>query len=121
MLKKKIDTTQCRVLVMGLTFKEDCPDLRNTRVIDIISELREFGVQVDVHDPWAEPQEAAIEYKLELVRTLKPETYDAIIVTVAHHQYREMTVSDLRSLCKKLSVIYDVKSVFPRDQVDGSL
>lgn len=121
LLQKKIDTTQCRVLVMGLTFKEDCPDLRNTRVVDIISELKEFGVEVDVHDPWADVKEAAHEYGLKLISELTPQTYDAIIVTVAHKQFREMSISDLRALCRKRSVIYDVKSVFPRNQVDGSL
>ena len=121
LLQKKIDTTQCRVLVMGLTFKENCPDLRNTRVVDIISELKEFGVEVDVHDPWADGAEAGHEYGIELVRELVPGTYDAVIVTVAHKQYREMGIAELRALCREKSVIYDVKSVFPRSQVDGSL
>lgn len=121
LLQKKIDTTQCKVLIMGLTFKEDCPDLRNTRVVDIIEELREFGVQVDVHDPWADPEEAAREYRLELVSQLSPQTYDAVVLTVAHQQYRKMHIADVRALCKERSVVYDVKSVFPRDQVDGCL
>jgi UDP-N-acetyl-D-galactosamine dehydrogenase len=121
LLKKKIDTTACKILILGLTFKEDCPDLRNTRVIDIIHELQEFGVEVDVHDPWADSDEAAREYNLDLVQNLNPKTYDAIIVTVSHRQYREMSVADLRALCKQRSIIYDVKSIFPRNQVDGSL
>jgi UDP-N-acetyl-D-galactosamine dehydrogenase len=121
LLKKKIDTTACKILILGLTFKEDCPDLRNTRVIDIINELREFGVEVDVHDPWADTEEAAREYNLDLVQTLKQNTYDAVIVTVSHKQYRGMTVADLRALCKERSIIYDVKSLFPRNLVDGSL
>ncbi len=121
LLKKKIDTTACKILILGLTFKEDCPDLRNTRVIDIIHELQEFGVDVDVHDPWADSAEAVREYNIDLVQTLESNTYDAIIVTVSHQQYREMTVADLRALCKERSIIYDVKSLFPRNLVDGSL
>ncbi|WP_136806386.1 Vi polysaccharide biosynthesis UDP-N-acetylglucosamine C-6 dehydrogenase TviB [Desulfosediminicola flagellatus] len=121
LLQKKIDTTICKVLVMGLTFKEDCPDLRNTRVVDIIAELKEFGVEVDVHDPWVDHEEAKAEYKLDLVKTLEPETYDALIVTVAHKQYKAMTVTDLRRLCKQRSVIYDVKSMYPANETDGRL
>lgn len=121
LLQRKIDTTSCKILVMGLTFKEDCPDLRNTRVVDIIGELKEFGVDVDVHDPWVNHEEAKAEYDLELVNSLEPETYDALIITVAHQQYREMTVADLRKLCKPKSVIYDVKNMYPADQTDGRL
>ncbi|MFV0439375.1 MAG: nucleotide sugar dehydrogenase [Desulfopila sp.] len=121
LLQKKVDTTSCRVLVMGLTFKENCPDLRNTRVVDIIDELKEYGVAVDVHDPWADIAEADEEYGIHLLKELKPANYDGIIVTVAHRQYLEMGLIEIRGLCRKRSVIYDVKSIFPRDQVDGSL
>ena len=121
LLQKKIDTTQCRILVMGLTFKENCPDLRNTRVVDIISELKEFGVEVDVHDPWADAAEARHEYGIELETNLTANSYDAIILTVAHNQYFELGISEIRNLCRERSIIYDVKSMFPRDQVDGSL
>lgn len=121
LLQKKIDTTRCRILVMGLTFKENCPDLRNTRVVDIISELEEFGVAVDVHDPWADAAEARHEYGIELMKTLSPDSYDAVILTVAHNQYVEMGIEEIRKLCRERSIIYDVKSIFPRDQVDGSL
>jgi UDP-N-acetyl-D-glucosamine/UDP-N-acetyl-D-galactosamine dehydrogenase len=121
LLQKKIDTTNCRVLVLGLTFKENCPDLRNTRVVDIISELREYGVTVDVHDPWANTTEAHHEYGIDLVQQLDDASYDAIIVTVAHRQFVEMGVERLRALCHSPSVIYDVKSIFPRNLVDGSL
>ncbi|SHO53174.1 Vi polysaccharide biosynthesis UDP-N-acetylglucosamine C-6 dehydrogenase TviB [Desulfopila aestuarii] len=121
LLQKKIDTTSCRILVMGLTFKENCPDLRNTRVVDIISELQEFGVAVDVQDPWADVAEARYEYGIDLVTNLTPDSYDAIILTVAHKQYVEMGIGEIRKLCRERSIIYDVKSIFPRDQVDGSL
>ncbi len=121
MLKKKIDTSRCRVLIMGLTFKEDCPDLRNTRVIDIVEELRDYGIQVDVHDPWADAAEAAHEYGLSLIDELAPQTYDAVVVAVAHRQYRQMSVEQVRELCKPVSVLYDVKGIYPRDLVDGCL
>jgi len=121
LVQKKIDTARCRVLVMGLTFKENCPDLRNTRVVDIVAELKEFGVEVDVHDPWADAGEARQEYGLELITDLQPGRYDAVIVTVAHRQYSETGVDEIRRLCRTPSVIYDVKSLFPKDKVDGSL
>lgn len=121
LLQKKIDTTRCKVLVMGLTFKENCPDLRNTRVVDIIAELEEFGVEVDVHDPWADTAEAQHEYGIAMVPELTAGTYDAVIVTVAHSQYVEMGIDRIRRLCRERSVVYDVKSLFPRESVDGSL
>ena len=121
MVKKKIDTAQCRVLVMGLTFKENCPDLRNTRVVDIVDELEEFGVSVDVYDPWADKVEAESAYGIKLVDTIEKNTYDAMIVAVGHHQFGAKTVSELRGLCKEKSVIFDVKNLYPADQVDGTL
>ncbi|GAB6191711.1 Vi polysaccharide biosynthesis UDP-N-acetylglucosamine C-6 dehydrogenase TviB [Desulfocastanea catecholica] len=121
MVKKGIDTANSRILVMGLTFKEDCPDLRNTRVIDIISEFAEYGITVDVYDPWVQSDEAYREYRIKLVEHLQDDTYSGIVVAVAHRQFAEMTISQLRKLCKDKSVIYDVKSLFPRDQVDGCL
>jgi UDP-N-acetyl-D-glucosamine/UDP-N-acetyl-D-galactosamine dehydrogenase len=121
MVKKGIDTAHGRILVMGLTFKENCPDLRNTKVTDIIDELSEYGIAVDVYDPWVSPDDALREYQIRLVEQLQKDTYSAIIVAVAHQQFAEMTVSQLRELCKDKSIIYDVKSLFPRDQVDGCL
>jgi len=121
MVKKGIDTANSKILVMGLTFKENCPDLRNTRVIDIIAEFSEYGIAVDVYDPWANLQEAKNEYGLTLVEKLQPNTYGAVVVAVGHQQFTEFSVTDLRALCKENSVIYDVKSLFPHDQVDGCL
>ena len=121
LLQKKIDTTSCRVLVMGLTFKENCPDLRNTRVTDIIAELQEYGVEVEVHDPWADAEEARHEYGLKLERELQAGSYSGIIVTVAHQQYEDMGIEEIRKFCKPNAVIYDVKSIFPADMVDGCL
>lgn len=121
MVQKGIDTTHSRVLVMGLTFKENCPDLRNTRVTDIIAEFVEYGIAVDVYDPWADPGEAEKEYGLTLVQELRRNTYGAVVVAVAHRQFADISIADVRSFCKEKSVIYDVKSLYPREQVDGCL
>jgi UDP-N-acetyl-D-galactosamine dehydrogenase len=121
MVKKGIDIANSRILVLGLTFKENCPDLRNTRVIDIIAEFAEYGISVDVYDPWVHSDEAFREYQIRLIEHLQEDTYSGIVIAVAHQQFAEMTVSQLRKLCKNVSVIYDVKSLFPRDQVDGCL
>jgi UDP-N-acetyl-D-galactosamine dehydrogenase len=121
MIRKGIDTANSRILVMGLTFKENCPDLRNTRVIDIISEFKEYGIAVDVYDPWVAPADAGREYGVSLVETLAKDTYSALVIAVAHRQFTELSITELRSLCKEKSVIYDVKGLFPRDQVDGCL
>lgn len=121
MVKKGIDTANSRILVMGLTFKENCPDLRNTKVIDIIAELTEYGITVDVYDPWVNSEEAYHEYQIKLIDELQKNTYGAIVIAVAHHQFAAMQIDQLRSLCKDKAIIYDVKSLFPQDQVDGCL
>ncbi len=121
MIKKGIDTGSSRILVMGLTFKENCPDLRNTRVTDIISEFAEYGITVDVYDPWVDSDEAYREYQIKLINELQKNTYGALVIAVAHHQFAAMKITELRSLCKDKAIIYDVKSLFPRDQVDGCL
>ncbi len=121
MVKKGIDTANSRILVMGLTFKENCPDLRNTKVIDIIAELTEYGITVDVYDPWVNSAEAYHEYQIKLIDELQKNTYGAIVIAVAHHQFAAMQIDQLRSLCKDKAIIYDVKSLFPQDQVDGCL
>ncbi len=121
MVQKGIDTANSRILVMGLTFKENCPDLRNTRVTDIITEFAEYGISVDVYDPWVKTADAFREYRIGLVENLQDNTYSGIVIAVAHQQFAEMSIGQLRKLCKDKSVIYDVKSLFPRDQVDGCL
>ncbi len=121
MVQKGIDTAHSRILVMGLTFKENCPDLRNTRVTDIISEFIDYGIAVDVYDPWVEPLEAKKEYGLTLVQKLCPNTYSAVVIAVAHREFTGFSSANLRSLCKENSVLYDVKGLYPRDQVDGCL
>jgi UDP-N-acetyl-D-galactosamine dehydrogenase len=111
----------CRSLVLGLTFKENCPDLRNTRVVDIISELADYGIVCDVCDPWASPEEAHREYGIDLIREPVPGTYDAVIVAVAHQQFQAMGSAQLRALGKPGAVLYDVKHILPREAVDGRL
>lgn len=118
MIRREIQVRGARVLVMGLTFKENCPDLRNTRVIDIVRELQEYEVAVDVHEPWADPREAFAEYGVALTPALAPGAYDAIIVAVAHAQFQEMGVEAIRALGKPGAVLYDVKAVFPQGEAD---
>lgn len=118
MLKKRIQVEGAKVLVMGLTFKENCPDLRNTRVVDILKELCEYDIQADVYDPWVSSMEAEHEYQITPITVLQPNQYDAIILAVAHQQFREMGIDNLRALGKKSHVIYDVKYVFPAGVTD---
>ena len=108
-----------RVLILGLTFKENCPDLRNTRVVDIVAELSQFGLKVDVHDPWADPAEAKRYYGIDLVPDLTPGQYDAVLLAVAHQQYAGMDTDTIRGLLASPNgVVYDLKNSFPRDAVD---
>ncbi len=118
MLKQRIQVEGSRVLVMGLTFKENCPDLRNTRVIDIVRELADYNARVDVHDPWADPNEARHEYGIELVAEPQPGTYDAIVLAVAHHQYRDMGSAAIRALGRASHVLYDLKYLLPATEAD---
>ncbi|MDF1487352.1 Vi polysaccharide biosynthesis UDP-N-acetylglucosamine C-6 dehydrogenase TviB [Tessaracoccus caeni] len=118
MLRKKVLLSDARVLVLGLTFKENTPDLRNTRVIDVVNELQDYGLTVDVSDPWADPKEARAEYGIELVETPEAGAYDAIVLAVMHEQYAEFSASDLRAFGKPGAVLYDLKSVLPKSDSD---
>ena len=118
MLKRRIQVNGARVLVLGLTFKENCPDLRNTRVVDVVSELREYGIDVDVHDPWADPAEAKHEYGLELVAELEAGAYDGVILAVAHDAYRDMGCTTLRASGNAEHLFFDLKNVFGRAESD---
>ena len=121
MIQKRIHVSESNILVMGLTFKENCPDLRNTRVIDIISELMDYGAKVSVYDPWVDAKEAKMTYNLELIQDLPSGYYDAVILAVAHQQFRDLGLEGIQVLVKSKSVIYDVKSILPADVVDGRL
>jgi UDP-N-acetyl-D-galactosamine dehydrogenase len=118
MLKKRIQVDGARVLVLGLTFKENCPDLRNTRVVDVVAELAEYGINVDIHDPWANAEEARHEYGLEIIDQPQPGQYDGIVLAVAHSSFAEGQASALRRLGKANHVLYDLKHLFDASQSD---
>jgi len=121
MNRKRIHVCQSKILILGLTFKENCPDIRNTRVIDIVKELRGYNVEIDVYDPWADKVETCHEYGIELIDQPRPGHYDAIILAVGHQQFRDMGAAAIRALGKPESVIFDVKYVLPKTDVDESL
>ncbi len=110
-----------RVLVMGLTFKEDCPDLRNTRVVDVIKELQEFGLVVDVFDPWADKDEAQALYGIELLEAPEAGMYDGVVVAVAHKQFREVGAGGVRRYCHDEGALLDLKSIFEKSASDSRL
>ncbi|RRJ84341.1 Vi polysaccharide biosynthesis UDP-N-acetylglucosamine C-6 dehydrogenase TviB [Aestuariirhabdus litorea] len=118
MITRKIDVAKSRVLVLGLTFKENCPDLRNTRVIDIVEELQGWGVAVDIHDPWIDCEEAQREYGVEVMSACPQQRYDAIVLAVGHWQFAQMTRDQLAGLRRDVSVLFDVKSVLPKGWAD---
>ncbi len=121
MNRSHLTVCNSRILVLGLTFKENCPDLRNTRVTDVIDELRSYNVQVDVYDPWVDAAEAEREYGVKPIEQPQPGSYDAIVLAVAHDQFRAMGASGIRAFGKNKSVLYDVKHVLPASEVDGRL
>ena len=118
MTRQRIAVDSARVLVMGLAFKENCPDLRNTRVVDIVRELREYRASVDVHDPWVSADAARREYGLEMVETPEAGAYDAIVLAVAHRQFRALGAQKIRAYGKPLQVLYDLKHVLGRGESD---
>jgi len=121
MAAKRIHIKGARVLVLGITFKENCPDVRNSKVVDVVRELERQGARVDIYDPWADARECRHEYGLKLLQTLKSKHYDAAVLAVPHREFRELKVRGVRRLLKKSHVIYDVKHLFPASQVDGRL
>ncbi|MGR8933186.1 MAG: Vi polysaccharide biosynthesis UDP-N-acetylglucosamine C-6 dehydrogenase TviB [Gammaproteobacteria bacterium] len=121
MLRKRIHVLQSRVLIMGLTFKENCPDLRNTRVIDIIDEFRDYGAEVDVYDPWVDRRTALEEYAIQPLNELLNDNYDAIIIAVAHDCFKRMSCAQIKALGKEHAVLFDIKHILPAAEVDGRL
>ena len=121
MTQRRIHVQGARVLVMGLAFKENCPDLRNTRIVDIVKELAEYDVQADVYDPWVSLEEARQEYGISPVRQPEPAAYDAIIIAVAHEQFKAMDATVFRALGKPQHVLYDLKYVLPAEDSDMRL
>lgn len=118
---KRIHVKGARVLVLGVTFKENCPDIRNSKVIDVVRELEKYGAEVDIYDPWADAEECRHEYGVRPIRTLAARRYEVAVVAVAHRQFRELGAEGVRRLCKKNHVLYDIKHVFPAAKVDGRL
>ena len=121
MLAKDIKPLDSRVLILGLAFKENCPDVRNTKVVDIVSELESYGADVDVCDPWVDPLDAEREYGLRLAEEPEKGIYDVVVIAVAHDQFKAMGANGIRSFGKENSVIYDVKYVLPADASDDRL
>ncbi|MDK2857727.1 MAG: UDP-N-acetyl-D-glucosamine/UDP-N-acetyl-D-galactosamine dehydrogenase [Verrucomicrobiota bacterium] len=124
MLKKRIHVAGAKVLILGLTFKENCPDIRNTRVTDIVDGFKSYGADVTVCDPWADPEKVRREYGINLssdLRSLTSGRYDAIVLAVAHNEFKQLSAVELRSLRTANSVVYDIKSILPVTEIDGRL
>ncbi len=121
MMKRGTASRNNKILLLGLTFKENCPDLRNTRVVDIVKEFEDYGAQVDVYDPWVNPDEAEHEYGLRPISSLQEGAYDAVIIAVAHREFVAMGSQKIRALCKPEGVLYDVKHILPSQDVDARL
>lgn len=117
MLKHDLKIKKSKILILGITFKENCPDVRNTKVVDVITNLKSYDAEITIYDPWASPQEVMDEYQLEITNTVPEEIYDAIVLTVSHNEFLDMT---LRSMLSTKGVIYDVKG-FLNGKVDGRL
>jgi UDP-N-acetyl-D-galactosamine dehydrogenase len=121
MNSKKIHVKDSRVLVLGMTFKENCPDIRNSKVADVVRELGKFGAKVEVYDPWASPAETEHEYGIKLARTLRAGRYDAVVAAVGHEEFRKLGIKGVRRLCRRNHVVYDIKHVFRAGETDGRL
>jgi UDP-N-acetyl-D-galactosamine dehydrogenase len=121
MVKKRIHVNGSKILVMGLTFKENCPDLRNSKVADVVRELAKYGANVDVYDPWVDADEAEHEYGIRPIKKPVSGEYDAVVMAVAHNQFRKLGLKKVRSFAKKKHILFDIKYVFKTDEVDGRL
>ena len=121
MSNKRIHAKGARALVLGLTFKENCPDLRNSKVVDVVMELRRYGIKVDVYDPWVNRAEAEREYGIRPISRLRKRPYDVAVLAVGHREFKELGVKAIHGLCRKQHVVYDIKYLFAADQVDGRL
>ena len=121
MTKKRIHVVDSKILIMGLTFKENCPDLRNTRVVDLIAEFESFNCHVDVYDPWVDKQEAEEEYGITPIETPQTGTYDAVILAVAHDEFKALGAEQMHSYGRDQHVLYDIKYLLDTKDVDGRL
>ena len=118
MIKSHVPIENARVLVMGLAFKENCPDLRNTKVVDSINALKDYNIQVDVYDPWVDPASAEHEYGITPIHRPEAGAYDAIVLAVAHQEFQQMGAETLRSFGKERHVLFDLKYVLPKADAD---
>lgn len=122
MVKKGISMPDAKILVLGITFKENCPDVRNTRVVDVIAEFNNYDTQVDVYDPWADPDQVMEEYGIKISNESPADgQYDGIVIAVAHKEFAAMSGEQIRRFGKDRHILYDIKDVLPADQVDGRL
>jgi UDP-N-acetyl-D-glucosamine/UDP-N-acetyl-D-galactosamine dehydrogenase len=121
MTKKRIHVVDSNVLIMGLTFKENCPDLRNTRVVDLVKEFESYNCNVDVYDPWVDEDEAFHNYNIKLINYPLISNYDAILLAVAHKEFRELSLKKIKEFGMENHVLYDIKYLFKMDEVDGRL
>jgi UDP-N-acetyl-D-glucosamine/UDP-N-acetyl-D-galactosamine dehydrogenase len=121
MTKKRIHIVDSKILIMGLAFKENCPDLRNTRVVDLVEEFKKFDCCVDVYDPWVDKGEAMYEYNIKTIDHPMAGKYDAVILAVAHNEFKTLTVEQIKGFCKNNCVLYDIKYLLDIDEVDGRL
>jgi UDP-N-acetyl-D-galactosamine dehydrogenase len=118
MIKNEIPVNNSKLLMLGITFKENCPDVRNTKIVDVISSLKDYGIQVDIFDPWANPDEVQHEYKLKTSKTLPNDKYDAVVLGVSHKEFLTLDISNLK---KQKSIVYDVKGFLNSNEIDGKL
>ena len=121
MVQNGIDLSTAKIGVLGVTFKENCPDLRNTKVVDIVSELKEYNVNVDIIDPWCSSEEAQHEYGLSLIEQAKTGFYDAIVLAVGHNEFKVLGAEKIRAFGKQEHVLYDLKYVLDKESVDMRL
>jgi UDP-N-acetyl-D-galactosamine dehydrogenase len=118
MLQRKIQISGSKVLIMGLTFKENCPDIRNTKVIDVINELDKFGCNLEIHDPWVKKEDQAKFGNLKFIENIEKTAYDGIILAVSHDVFRDLGADEIRTYGKSPHVFFDMKSVYSKDQSD---
>jgi UDP-N-acetyl-D-galactosamine dehydrogenase len=115
---KNIKINNANLLVLGLAFKENCPDIRNTKVVDVIAELESFNCNIDVYDPWVNSKEANATYGIKTIKSLKKSTYDGVLIAVAHQDFTDMGIKKIKSFCKPSNVIYDLKYIFNQTDID---
>lgn len=118
MIQKDINIKDADILILGITFKENCPDVRNTKVVDLINALKDYGTNITINDPWADAGEVMHEYGLESLKSIPNEKFDAVVLTVSHNKFKEL---DFLSLKNENAIIYDVKNFLEEKLVDGSL